>query len=1001
MHEFHMLRSESCGKLEIEQIQYNFQDAFAKIWLKKVENDYFNSLILSAALNIEDIIILRAYAKYFHQLRLSFSENYIATTLHLNPKITKLLINYFHYKFEFQLKDQHEYLATIEDNILKLLINVENLDEDRILQQYLDTIKATVRTNAFLNLNNATQNLVLALKIKSSLLKNIPLPKPLYEIYIYDVNVEGIHLRGDKISRGGIRWSDRKEDFRTEVLGLMKAQQVKNACIVPLGAKGGFIVKNLTNKKQEITREEITNAAIKSYKIFIHALLSITDNIINNNIVRPKDLIIWDEDDSYLVVAADKGTASFSNFSNEIAVKNNFWLQDAFASGSDTGYDHKKMGITAKGAWESVKRHFIELKIDIKINKFTVIGIGDMSGDVFGNGMLLSKNLLLLAAFDHRHIFIDPSPNAEISYQERKRLFNLKRSTWLDYDKDILSNGGAVFNRKSKSIKLSPEIQNLLKLSVENITPNELIKNILIMKVHLLWNGGVGTFVKSSNESNINVGDRNNDIIRINANELKCSIVGEGGNLGFTQLARIEYELNGGKINADFIDNLAGVNCSDHEVNIKILLRKAMLDNKIDIIKRNQIMHSMINDVEKLVLHDNYQQALAISLASYSMSKHIDFYIRYVNQLTEEIKLDAKLEFLPDEKELLQRKANSNKGLTRPELAVLFAYSKISLKEKLINSSVPEGPYLSKMLQQEFPKLIKLDYLEEMQNHPLKREIIVTQISNLLINEMGFSFIPKLQLETGESVANIVRAFTISRNIFGKKNLLANITKLDLQISSKMQFRMMLILNRLTRRATRWFLKNRIHNLYIDIQVAEFTKLTEYLTNKIIHILPKNDLKHYSEQLNYFVKNGVPEKLASKIASCDNLLSSLEILEICLQQELSIEAVAKLYYSLGDKLELNWLRNKVTNIKPKDTWEDLLRTKLLDEIDWWQRQLLLDIIQKYTTDENCINNWFESHQKIINKWEETKKHLKSSVVVNSIMLTVSVQEFSNMVQKYS
>ncbi len=639
----------------------------------------------------------------------------------------------------------------------------------KILRLYHDLIKATLRTNYFQRNADGSRKEYLSLKFESALIPDLPLPKPLYELFVYSPRVEGVRLYTQKVARGGLRWSDRREDYRSEVLGLVKAQKVKNAVIVPSGAKGGFVCKLLHGGEAE---EDFMKEGIICYKTFIRGMLDLADNIVNDDVVSPSNTVCYDEQDCYLVVAADKGTANFSNYANDVAKEYNYWLGDAFASGGITGYNHKEMGITARGAWEAVKRHFRELNLNTQETPFTVIGIGDMRGDVFGNGMLLSKYIKLIVAFNNAHIFIDPNPDTAISYAERERLFNLPRSSWKDYNPSLISKGGGVFSRSDKSITLTPEIINMLETKKKEMAPNELLRNLLKVKADLFWNGGIGTFVKASTESNSDVADRNNDLIRINASELNVRVVGEGGNLGFTQLARIEYDSLGGYINTDFIDNSAGVDCSDHEVNIKILLNNVMQSQDLTEKQRNQLLADMTDEISSLVLKNNYQQTQSVSISKEQSYSNLDMYINLINHLEELGLFKRKIEFLPDEKELEKRKTEGV-GLSSPEVCVLLAYSKIHLKDKILASDIPEDSYIAPIVKTEFPSQINDMFPDKVMNHSLLREIIATQTSNMVINEMGAVFIKRLQDETGSTVDSIVRAYFIVRKVFFYRKPLA------------------------------------------------------------------------------------------------------------------------------------------------------------------------------------------------------------------------------------
>src|SRR5579872_1622368 len=754
--------------LDFAVIENIFEEAFTKVRFGLAENDGFNRLVLAAGLSWREVTVIRAYAKYLHQIGFRFSQAYIENAAINHADIIKNLITLFNLKFALKQKSNAaKTIAELENNIQNSLEAVTSLDDDRILRFFWYLIKATLRTNYFQTTSHNEPKDYLSFKLNSEDIPELPKPHPLYEIFVYSPRFEGIHLRSAKVARGGIRWSDRREDFRTEILGLMKAQKVKNAVIVPSGAKGGFVLKTVP---ATVSREALQQEVIACYKLFIRGLLDLTDNLKGDQVISPENVVCYDDHDPYLVVAADKGTASFSDIANSISKEYDFWLGDAFASGGSAGYDHKKMGITARGAWESVKRHFREIDINIEEHDFTVVGIGDMSGDVFGNGMMYTPHIKLVAAFDHRHIFLDPDPHPQKSFDERVRLFNLPTSSWEDYNPKLISAGGGIFKRSSKSISLSAEIKKILGTEENALTPNELIRIILQAPVDLLFNGGIGTYVKASTESHADVGDKTNEFCRINGEELRCRVVGEGGNLGFTQLGRIEYALKGGLINTDFIDNSAGVDCSDHEVNIKILLNKEVAADALTEKKRNQLLVKMTSDVAKLVLHDNYSQALVMSFTSMHVAHYTGLYQSYIKELETSVHLDRAVEFLPDEKKLLERHANG-KGLTRPEIAVLLAYTKIHIKNELVKSDVPDDPYFIIALESAFPSLLTHSYVNSMEEHRLRREIIATQLSNQVVNSVGITFIYRLQTETGATVPEIVRAYTVAANAYESEKL--------------------------------------------------------------------------------------------------------------------------------------------------------------------------------------------------------------------------------------
>ncbi len=987
------------NQLNVEEVKDIFQEAFASIWFGLTENDGFNRLVLGAKLTHRETSILRAYAKYMRQTGFMFSQVYIEEALWHNPDIAKKLVNIFKLKFDpDQSEDAIKEIAQIEESVQHDLENVTSLDEDRIIRRYLQLIHATLRTNYFQLDDNGKAKTYISLKLNSMAIPELPLPKPLYEIFVYSRRFEGVHLRSSKVARGGIRWSDRREDFRTEILGLMKAQKVKNAVIVPSGAKGGFFPKCIT---PDMTREEVMTEGIDCYKIFISGLLDISDNLNQGKIVKPENTICFDDDDPYLVVAADKGTATFSDIANSISLEYKFWLGDAFASGGSSGYDHKKMGITARGAWESVKRNFRELNMDVQIADFTVVGIGDMSGDVFGNGMLRSKHIKLVAAFDHRDIFLDPNPDPAISFAERERLFNLPRSSWQDYNKELITKGGGVYKRTEKSIPLSPEVK--IALGIEDfpdakIVPNDLIRMILKANVDLLWNGGIGTYIKASYETHADVGDRANDFIRVNGNELRCKVIGEGGNLGCTQLSRIEYSLNGGLCFTDFIDNSAGVDCSDHEVNIKILLNGIVDSGDMTEKQRNTLLAKMTDEVGNLVLQDNYNQTIAISVATLHANRHTELYRRYLNEQERKNLIDRELEFLPSDKTLLDRKTHGV-GLTRPEIAVLLAYSKINLKAEILQTDLPEDPYLGKMLENEFPAILNQDYPEQMRKHSLRREIIATQISNSLVNEMGVSFIHRLQDETGATVGEIVTSHAVASRIFGTAELQKLIANLHHQIPAVKQNEMLLQVKRLIRRTARWLIRNRRLELGIEKTLQNFAPSAEKLA-AIIPDIMSGGTKEYLDALTAeFVLSGLPESLARRIAASRAMYAALNIIDVSIQYNFDVVETAKIYFEIGSRLDLVWFRDQLNISSMEEYWDSLARAALRDDLDIEQKSLTVSIMhfESSATDYNeKINQWMEQHQPLIARWEKIVASLRSSASLDFIMFFVAVRELSDL-----
>ncbi|MGL6030125.1 MAG: NAD-glutamate dehydrogenase, partial [Legionella sp.] len=918
---------------------------------------------------------------------------YMETALNNNVAIAKKLVKLFEVRFSPDApSNRDEQFTTLVAEILSDLDNITNLDEDKIIRQYVHAISATLRTNFYQCDSAGKPKSYISLKLNSKAIPGVPKPQPVYEIFVYAPRFEGVHLRCGKVARGGLRWSDRREDFRTEVLGLVKAQQVKNSVIVPSGAKGGFVPKHLPVTG---TREEILAEGISCYQLFIRGLLDITDNYKKGTIVKPAQVISYDEDDPYLVVAADKGTATFSDIANSISEEYDFWLGDAFASGGSVGYDHKKMGITAKGAWESVKRHFYELDVDIQKNDFTVVGIGDMAGDVFGNGMLLSNHIKLIGAFNHLHIFIDPNPDAAISFKERERLFNLPRSNWTDYDSKLISEGGGVFNRSAKSIPVSAQMQKAFGIKQTTIEPNELIKAILKAKVDLLWSGGIGTYVKASSESNLSVGDRANDVTRVNAKQLRCKIVGEGGNLGLTQLARVEYTLNGGMVYTDFIDNSGGVNCSDKEVNIKILLNTVVAAGDLTPKQRNELLSEMTGEVSQLVLRDNFLQTRAISIAASSQAlRSLELQTRYINDLERTGKIDRALEFLPDDKAITERKL-MGQGLGRPSIAVLMCYSKMILKEEILASDVPEETYMNQVLISAFPKPLQKKFSKQMQDHPLRREIIATRLSNIINNEMGFTFVYRLQNETGASVASIVRSYMIARSVLNLESIWKQIEDLGTQINAQKQIEMMMHYARLARRVTRWFLRPQRRNWDITKTIALYAQGVTELKQAMPDIFGEQNKRYYDEHYQEWVNENISADLAHELTVIRALFGAMDIIELAHDNHMNIPHVAGTYFGIGDYLELTWVRTQIIVHPTENNWESLSREALRDDLDWQQCQLTSGILA-YGDNEKPIETqlevWGNLHKDLVDRWHDILADLKASSALTYTMFFVAVRE---------
>lgn len=803
--------------------------------------------MLSAGLNWRQALVLRAYAKYLRQAGSTFSQDYMEDTLRNNVHTTRLLVSLFEARMSPERQRAGvELTDALLEELDAALDQVASLDQDRILRSFLTVIKATLRTNFYQEGMGGKPHDYVSMKFDPQAIPDLPAPRPAYEIWVYSPRVEGVHLRFGKVARGGLRWSDRREDFRTEILGLVKAQMVKNTVIVPVGAKGGFVAKQLPDPS--VDRDAWLAEGVRSYKTFISALLDITDNLVGGEVVPPADVVRHDEDDTYLVVAADKGTATFSDIANEVAQAYNFWLGDAFASGGSAGYDHKGMGITARGAWESVKRHFRELGVNTQTEDFTVVGVGDMSGDVFGNGMLLSEHIRLVAAFDHRHIFIDPKPDAATSYAERRRIFELPRSSWAEYDSALISSGGGIFPRTAKAIPVNAHIREALGIEskVAKMTPADLMKAILQAPVDLLWNGGIGTYVKSSTESHADVGDKANDSIRVDGGELRVKVVGEGGNLGLTQLGRIEFAQRGGRINTDAIDNSAGVDTSDHEVNIKILLNTLVAEGDMTVKQRNKLLAQMTDEVGGLVLRNNYAQNVAISNALAQSKDMLHAQQRFMRHLVREGHLDRALEFLPTDRQIRER-LSGGQGLTGPETAVLLAYTKITVADQLLHTSLPEDPYLRSLLHAYFPSALRKKFSDQIDGHALRREIITTVLVNDTVNTGGTSFLHRLREETGASLEEVVRAQTAARAIFNSSAVWDGVEALDNTVEAAVQTRIRLHSRRLVERGTRWLLNNRPQPLQLTETIEFFGTRVGEVWSQVPKLLRGADLEWYQK----------------------------------------------------------------------------------------------------------------------------------------------------------
>ncbi|WP_417533646.1 NAD-glutamate dehydrogenase [Marinobacterium stanieri] len=975
IHDF-TLSCPQADSIDINEVRDIFQDAFAAIWSGKAENDAFNQLVVSAGLSWREVAMLRAYARYNQQTRFGFSQSYMATTLVRHAHLARLLVAFFRARFEPGRQGSERSSAVserVQQSILDALEQIENLSDDQILRRFLELMQATLRTNYFQLGEGCQPRDYMAFKLSPAAIANMPKPRPAFEVFVYSPRVEGVHLRGGKVARGGLRWSDRLEDYRTEVLGLVKAQQVKNAVIVPLGAKGGFVAKQLPING---SREEIQAEGVACYKIFISALLDITDNLEAGALVPPADVVRHDDDDPYLVVAADKGTATFSDIANGIAAERNFWLGDAFASGGSQGYDHKGMGITARGAWESVKLHFSEQGLDTQSEDFTVIGIGDMAGDVFGNGMLLSEHIRLVAAFNHMHIFLDPNPDAASSYAERQRLFNLPRSSWEDYNKDLISNGGGVFSRSAKWIPISPELRERLQIDAERLSPNELIRALLKAPVDLIWNGGIGTYIKASHESHADAGDKASDPLRVDGQELRCRVFGEGGNLGATQLGRIEFCRQGGRANTDFIDNAGGVDCSDHEVNIKILLNEVVAEGDLTLKQRNQLLKEMTDEVAELVLQNNRDQALAISHAEHHCRQAPDTYIRLIHTLEQSGRLDRALEFLPDDAELDARKAQGEL-LTRPELSVLISYSKSRLKEALIESSLIDDEHIRATLLTAFPPKLRAAYPEALHQHRLRREILATQLANALVNQMGITFVDELQQSTGADAADIVRAWISARDSLSVSSLWQQIGELGSRVAPELQQQMRANTVQLMRRATRWFLRQNTAGRSTAELVQDYGAGMDALLALLPQLREQLPGLEGCDTLTALEAAGIEPQTAIELAAIELRDQLLGIAVVANQSQQSLERTAQLYFDLIHRLELPAFAAALGAYTAETHWQALAVEGLEDLLASSPLAICQQLLSNSdNTDSPVLDSWQARNAVLLERWQQLCKEAR-------------------------
>jgi glutamate dehydrogenase len=975
-----------------------FQDAVRAVWEGFNEIDGFNALVLAAGLGWRQATLLRAYAKYMRQGGSPFALDYIEEALRSNVDITRLLVRLFEARFDPAVErgtgdSQADAETAIEERIARALDDVASLDHDRILRSYLTHIRATLRTNYFQpDREGGGPRRYISLKLEPDAIPDLPAPRPKYEIFVYSPRVEGSHLRFGSVARGGLRWSDRRDDFRTEVLGLVKAQMVKNTVIVPVGAKGAFFCKQLPDASD---RDAWLAEGVACYTTFISGLLDITDNLVDGQTVPPADVVRHDGDDSYLVVAADKGTATFSDIANGVAKDYGFWLGDAFASGGSVGYDHKAMGITARGAWVSVQRHFRERGIDCQTEEFTCVGIGDMSGDVFGNGMLCSEQTLLVAAFDHRDIFLDPTPDAATSYAERKRLFELPRSSWRDYDKSLISEGGGVFSRSLKRIPLNDAVRAALGIEggVDAMTPAELMSAILKAPVDLLWNGGIGTYVKGSGESHAAAGDKANDGIRVDGGDVRAKSIGEGGNLGLTQLGRIEYALTGGRMNTDFIDNSAGVDTSDHEVNLKILLDRVVKDGDLTEKQRNHLLAEMTDEVAELVLRDNYEQNIALANALDHASSMLHVHEEWIRRLERDGVLDRELEGLPSRKEI-KRRSDNGTGLTAPELSVLLAWTKIVLAQELIDSDLPDDPYLDLDLRAYFPTAVREGFGQQVEQHPLRREIIVTQVVNDLVNGAGMTYWPRLAGETGATAAELTRANFVAREIFGSLDLRRELTTFDNRLDAALQTRMRLEMRTLVERASRWLINNRRPPLDSSGTVELFSEPVQRTMAELPDLMSGRELTAYVDRKESLEAAGVPQALASRIAVLPPAYMLLGVIEIANREGLDPAAVARLHFALGERLGLPALVQRILSLPRADRWQTMARAALRDDLHAVHAQLTGQVLAQTSADDSAearIAAWEEAEAVVVPRAKVTLDEICAEEQADLARLSVGLR----------
>ena len=968
-----------------------FCEAFRACWGGVAGVDAFNGLVMRAGLTWRYAMLIRAYARYLRQIGSAFGQAYIEQVVLDNAAIVADVVELFRIRFDPGFTgDRESETELITHRIDAALDDVVSLDADRIIRSLTSLVLATQRTNFFLRSDEGEDVAAVAFKFDPSGISELPLPHPAREIWVYSTRVEGVHLRFGDVARGGLRWSDRRDDFRTEVLGLVKAQEVKNAVIVPVGAKGGFFPKRLPDPA--VDRGLWLEEGRAAYRIFVSSMLDITDNIVAGVVTPPLHVVRYDGDDPYLVVAADKGTATFSDLANSISAEFGFWLGDAFASGGSVGYDHKAMGITARGAWISVQRHFRELDLDTQTQDFTVVGIGDMSGDVFGNGMLLSDHIRLVAAFDHRHIFIDPDPATATAVAERRRLFAIPQSSWNDYDPTLISAGGGVFSRSAKSIPLNDEIRSALGIAeaIPHCTPAELISAILKAPVDLLWNGGIGTYVRASTETNLDVGDKSNDAIRVTGEDLRCRVIGEGGNLGLTQKGRVEAARRGIKLNTDAIDNSAGVDTSDHEVNIKILLDALVVGGELSESDRNQLLVEMTDEISKMVLEDNYDQNVVLGNARRGAVSLVTVHQRMIREMERRGLINRSIESLPDDEEFATRRA-AGEALTSPELAVLLAYAKIWTTANLNKSNLANDPWFTKTLRGYFPSILRDRFSAGIDAHPLRDQIINTVVVNNIINVGGITFVFRAIEETGASAEQVIRAATVAMEIFGIRKFWDWINSLDNEISTSAQSALQLETRRLFDRATRWFLQTRGGEIDIEAEVSSFTPIIAAHADGIWYMLHGNEAERFTRRVARFVEAGAPEELAKAAAASLDIYALLDITDICKRTGESAETVVPLYFTLSDRYDVDRTLIRITELPRGDRWTALARQALRSDL----YQVIADLTSRvilatdvHASPEGRVEAWEAMHAEGVSRARTTLEEI--AAIENPDLATLSV-----------